>query len=619
MKRFRHRSFAAAFVFGLAGVTLAGCPSGPKALDDAKSPGTAPTGGGTAATGGYQSRFGLTEEPASVEGKYGGKITTANISDPKSFNVIVASETSSTDILAPLYETLNTLNAYTLKFEPRLADLPTISADGLTYTYKLREGVKWSDGKPLTADDVVFTLDVILDPKVENISREGMLIDVIQPDGSLKRTAFKYRKVDAQTVEFKLPVKFAPAQNIFGFAIVPKHIMEPVYKAGKFNSYLGVNTPPAELVGSGPLLIKEYVSGQRIVYKPNPNYWRKSKDGKQALPYIEETVFLIVPDLNTTTLKFRGKETDLLAVQQADYPDVKKGEAEGNYEVIDRGPAWGFTYLGLNQNPKAKIDKDLGELFRDVRFRKAISHSIDRKRISEDVYLGMAEPSYSPVASADKNFYNPNTPKFEYDLEKAKALLAEIGLKDGNGDGMLEYKGKNVQFNILTNTENDQRKAMATIVTDDLKKVGLDVKFTPVNFNDLVRRINTEPYDWQAIIMGFTGGPEPHNGSNIWRSSGPSHVWWPKQTKPGTPWEAEIDKLFIQGAQELDPAKRKAIYDKWQDILAEQQALTMLVTPTQFTAVRKGFGNVKPASVDRAGILWNREELFSESATKATP
>jgi peptide/nickel transport system substrate-binding protein len=611
------RPFPFLLLSALAGLALAGCPGRPSGGGATTGTG-AGSGTNAAATGTYASLMGKEEEPPSVAGRYGGDFKSASISDPKTFNLWVSAETSSSDVLNPLYEPLNQRNSYTLKFEPRLAALPEISADGLTYTYRLKEGLTWSDGRPLTADDVIFTLDVVFDPTTQTIMREGMMVDVVGPDGSIKREPFKYRKVDGRTVEFTLPQKYAPAESIFSFPIAPRHKLEGPHKAGKFNSTWGVNTPPSELVSSGAWLIKEYAPGQRIVYTRNPRFSLKSKDGKQQpLPYLDQYVYLIVPDLNTTTLKFRSGDTDILGVQQPDYPGIKKDEeAKGTYEVMNRGPAWGFSYLGFNMNPESKVDKNLIYLFRDVRFRRAVSHAVNRDRIANDLFLGLAQPSYGPVTPANKAFYNPDVPKYEYDLDKAKALLAEIGLKDANNNGILEYQGKDVKFNILTNTENGLRKQMATIVAEDLKNIGLGAQFTPINFNDLVRRLDSPPYDWQAVILGFTGGPEPNDGSNIWRSSGPSHQWWPKQKKPGTEWEAEIDKLWVQGAQELDPAKRKQIYDRWQQIVGEQQPFTFLVTPEQITALNKGFGNVKPASL---GVLWNLEEFFAVNAPRATP
>lgn len=597
---------AALLLLGASGLTLAGC-GGP------------PPVAGTAADGGPSGPAGTTsnsEEPASEPGKYGGTFTEATISDPKTFNYWVSSDNASSTSIAPLLEPLNTRNAYTLEFEPRLADLPKISEDGLTYTYTLRDGVVWSDGRPITADDVIFTLDVLFDPKTETIQRESMMVDVTQADGTVKREPFKYRKIDDRTVEFVLPQRYAPANDIFSFLIAPKHKLEGPYKAGKFNSTWGINTPPSQLVSSSAWLMKEYVPQQRIVYVRNPKFWLKSEDGK-PLPYLDEYRVLIVPELATTTLKFRNNETDVLAVQQPDFPTIKKGESAGDYTVINRGPGWGFNYLGFNMNPDSKVDKTLVKLFQDTRFRQAMSHAINRQRMVDDIFLGLARPLYGPVSPANSVFYQENIPKFEYDLEKAKAKLAEIGLKDANGNGILEYNGKDVKFNILTNTENDLRKSMATIITNDLKKIGIGAQFVPITFTDLVRRLDSVPYDWEASILGFTGGPEPHNGSNIWRSSGPSHQWWPKQKTPATEWEAEIDKLWAQGAQELDPVKRKAIYDRWQEIVGEQQPFNFTVVTDQITAVRNRFGNLKPCSL--GGVTWNLEEIYSKDATRDTP
>jgi peptide/nickel transport system substrate-binding protein len=584
------------------GLALAGCQGGHSS--------------GGATSPGARLQMGSGKEPASVPGKYGGKLTEATISDPKTFNLWVSAESSSGAVVGPLYEPLNQRNAYTLKFEPRLAALPKISSDGLTYTYTLRDGLTWSDGQPLTADDVIFTLDVIFDPKIQTIMRESMMVEVAEPNETIQRLPFKYRKVDAHTVEFKLPQRYAPAETMFSFPIAPRHKLEAAYKAGTFNSTWSVNTPVSELVSSGPFIIAEYAPGQRVVYQRNPRFWRKGVDGK-PLPYLDQFVYLIVPDINATTLKFRSGETDVLAVQAPDYPFIKKEEGSGNYTVLDLGPGWGFEYLGFNMNPESSADKDLISLFQDVRFRRAISELVNRQRIVDDIYLGLGQPLYGPVTPANSLFYDANIPKYEYNPDKAKALLAEIGLKPASGTGMLAYHGKEVKFNVLTNTENNLRKSIATIITADLKKVGLNAQFTPINFNDLVRRVMAPPYDWQACILGIGGSPEPHDGSSLWRSSGPMHLWHPKEQKPAAPWEAEIDQLWARGAQELDPAKRKAIYDRWQTIVGEQQPFTFTAVPDSISAVRSRFGNLKPCSLGR--VTWNIEEIFDTTATRNTP
>jgi peptide/nickel transport system substrate-binding protein len=594
------------FYGSMIGLLLVGCRGpqpGPAASSNAPPPSAPPSTQNA-------------EEPPSVPGKYGGTLTAATISDPKSLNLWVAAETSTTGVVGPLFEPLNRLNDYTLKYESRLADLPQISPDGLVYTYRLKDGLKWSDGQPIDADDVLFTLNVIFDPKIDTNMRESMRVDVTKPDGTVSREPFKYRKIDARTVEFRLPAKYAPAQSIFSFPIAPRHKLEAAYKAGKFNSTWGVNTPVSELVSDGPFMLAEYVPGQRVVFKRNPYFWKKSAEGK-PLPYLDQMVILIVPDLNTGFLKFQSGETDVLSVPPPNYPAVKKGEANGDYRVINAGPTWGIQYLSFNQNPGAKLDKNLLSLFQDVRFRQAVSCAVDRRRIVDDVFLGLAQPLYGPVSPADKNFYNPNLPKFDYNLDKSKALLKEIGLKDSDGDGYLEYRGKEVQFNILTVAGNELAISVATILTDDLKKVGLHALFTPVQFNDLVRRLDAKPYDWEAHLLGFTGGPEPNDGSNIWRSSGNLHLWNPYQKTPATAWEARIDRLFRQGAEETDPAKRKAIYDQWQNIMGEEQPLIFTAVGDVVIAIRKRFGNVKPTSL--GGTRWNIEEMYDTNATRSSP
>lgn len=556
-------------------------------------------------------------DPPLTPGKYGGSLVYAQPGDPKTFNQITADDASSFFVVSPLYDSLETRNAFTLKHEARLADLPKISADGLTYTYTLRPNLKWSDGQPLTADDFIFTLDVIFDPKTETLARSGMLIDVAQPDGTIKEEPFQYKEIDKHTLQFTLPTKWAPAEDIFSLSPMPKHILYNDWKSGKFNSTYGVDTPPSQLVSCGPYLMSEYVPKQRIVYKPNPFYWRKTSAGQQ-LPFIGAYTYSIVQDFNATQLIFQSGQSDVLDVLPNMYPSIKKGEAAGNYTVVSMGPSWGFNYLCFNMNPTSKNDKDLVALFQDVRFRQAVSYAIDRQRIADDVFLGLAHPLYSPVTPADTTYFDPKVKQYPYDLNKASQLLASIGLKK-LPDGMLAFPGtqKEIKFNIITNTENAQRKSMATIITEDLKNIGLNATFTPITFNDMVRRLDTAPYDWQASIGGFVGGPEPNNGSNIWRSDAPSHQWWPKQKTPATPWEARIDRDFSLGAHELDPAKRKKYYDDWQEIMGEEQPFIFTVYSDQYAAMRNHYGNVQPPTV--GGLLWNQDELYDTNATGTTP
>ena len=570
-------------------------------------------------------------EPVSLAGKYGGTLTEASISDPKTFNYWAAAESSSYNAVGPILDTLISRNAYTQEWEGHLAEMPTVSKDNLTFTFKLKPNLKWSDGQPLTIDDVIFTLDVIFDDKVQTNIREGMLLDVADGKGGFKREPVKYKKLGADTIEFKFPVPYAPALEILSFPIAPKHKLEAPYKEGQpsktsFNSAWGVNANiKADLVSCGAWVLESYVPGQRLVYGRNPNYWKKDKQGR-PLPYLERYVSLIVPDLNAITLKFRSGETDVTSIQHTDFPSFKRDEKKGDYKSLDLGPSQNTNYVSFNMNPKSVVAKKkpyLVKAFRDVRFRRAVAHAMNRQRISDQVFLGLASPLYGPETSANKQFYNADIPTYEYSPEKAKALFAEMGMKDGNGNGILEMDGQDVKFNLLTNVENNQRRTMAAIITDDLKKVGLGANFTPITFNVMVSKLDSKPqagqayppFDWDAVMLSFGGGGvDPHGGRNIWSSSGNLHQWYPYQEKPDTPWEAEIDKIFREGAQEMDKAKRKAMYGRWQQIVAEQQPLVYTITPNVLSAVRNKFGNVKPSNT--AGVTWNVEEWFDLKATR---
>lgn len=576
---------------------------------------------------------GKVEEPPSKPGKYGGKLVEASPGDPKTFNLWVSADATSTGAASPLFSALMERNAYTLEWEGALAELPKISEDGLTWTFKLKKDLKWSDGAPINADDVIFTLDVIYDEKVQTNMRESMRVDVADGKGGFKRAPLAYKKIDDLTVEFKFPVRYAPARDVLSFPVAPRHKLEKFWKQGQpnstgFNPVWGVDADVKDIVSSGAWVITEFKPGQRIIYGRNPHYWKKDDKGR-PLPYLDQYINLIVPDFNATTLKFLAKETDVLSVKQNDYKTVKAEEDAGDFKVLNLGPTTSTAYLGFNLNMKskpAKANPELFKLFDDKRFRQAVSHAIDREKICRNVYAGLARPGYGPESPANKLFYSPDVPKFPYDLEAAKRKLSELGLKDANGDGILELSnGQPVRFTIMTNVENDLRRGILTVIADDLKKIGLQVVQAPVSFNTLLSRVDNKPepgkpyppFDWQAIVLGFTGGIEPNNGNNIWKSSGNLHQWDPYQEKPHRPWEAKIDDLFRKGAEEMDDVKRKEIYAEWQKVVGEEQPLIYTVVPDAIVALRNKYGNVKPCSL--GSVTWNIEELYDMSATRDKP
>jgi peptide/nickel transport system substrate-binding protein len=537
-------------------------------------------------------------EKTSVSGPRGGTLRLAASAEPKTFNPITAKETSSTAIFGPIFDGLIRRDLETLEFKPALATSWEASPDGKTWTFHLREGVRWSDGQPFTAADVTFTLDVIYDEKTDTTTRE-----VLKVDGK----PFQYEKVDAQTVKITTPTPFGPFLDaILGVTIIPKHKLEAAWKEGKFNSTWQVDTPVTELVGTGPYVLTQYTPGEKAIYGRNRYYWRLAADGQQ-LPLIEGRTVQFVPDQNATLLRFKNGETDSLGVRAEDWASIQKEQQSGNYKAMNLGPTWGSTYITFNLNPRAtKVPEYKRAWFARKEFRQAVSYAINRDSMVKTIFRGLARPLWSPVSEANKTFFNANVTKYAYDPEKAKALLAGMGFADRNGNGILEDSaGREVSFVLLVSNQANQAKDMATIIQDDLKKVGVKVTPSPVEFNAIVTRLEST-FDWECVQIGFTGGPEPHTGKAIWTSPGPLHVWNPRQKTPATPWESEIDEIFSKAAQEIDPAKRKALYDRWQEIATNELPLILLVTPDSLAAVRNRVQNTRPTAL---GLLWNGDEL----------
>ena len=555
--------------------------------------------------------MGMPISAAAGQGRYGGELILSTTSDPKSFNPVLAKETSTTAITGVMFEGLTTIDPFTLVAIPNLAETWDMSTDGLMWVFHLRPGLRWSDGKPLTADDVVFTFnDLIFNPKVPNSSR-----DIFTIDGK----PVKVEKVDDLTVRFILPLKFAPFLRSLGQEILPKHVLSAAVLAGKFNFAWGIDADVKSVVGTGPFRLLQYQPGQRVALERNPFYWKKSKEG-DALPYMDKLVFLIVPSLDVELLKFMEGAIDSYNMRGMDYPLLKPLEKKRDFTVYDQGPDMGSNFIVLNQNPgtNTKTGKPFVApyklaWFQDVRFRRAIAYAVDKKRIIEIVKNGLGYPQYSPESPSVGFFYCDQVRKYDYDLTKARQLLKEMGFEDRNKDGVLEDKdGHSLEFNLYANADNTERVDIAAIIRNDLESLGMKVNFQLVEFNTLVSKL-TSTFDWDAIVLGLTGSIDPHFGQNVWLSSGQLHMWNPKQKEPATAWEKRIDEIFALGAQELDENKRKGYYDEYQKIIADETPMIYTALSARLTAVRNRFGNIKPALY--GGIFHNLEEIYINSAS----
>lgn len=518
------------------------------------------------------------------------RLVSATISDPKTFNPLLVVDGASAAAVGDLFEGLARLNPVTTEMESRLAEKWEISADGTVYTFHLRHDVRWHDGVALTAADVVFTFDAIFDDRVPNSSKHTLLID-----GQRVKTEI----ADDFTIRLILPRPFAPLINALGFDILPKHILGPALQNGTFAQSWGIDTPPEQIIGTGPYRMARYVPAQFIEFRRNPDYWMKDDAGK-PLPYLDIQTVLVVPNQDTMYLKFLSGQTDVHSPRPEEVGDLRTKADELKIVVQDVGLDTGSQFVAFNRNPQHFVQNGKADprltWFTDPNFLKALAHAIDKQSMIVNCLNGYGKPAVAEISPENKLYHNPNLQDYAYDLDEARRLLKEGGYIDRNGDGVIEDgAGNPIEFTLNTNAGNQVRERMCSMLKEDWTKLGMQVNYRPLEFTTLVEKLD-HTFDWDAVLIGFTGTTEPNNGANMLRSSGNLHLWNPNQPAPATPWEAEIDKLLDQGSREIDVQKRPPYYWRIQEILHQQLPLIETVRATQFTAYKRSIQNFRPTA-----------------------
>jgi len=579
-----------------------------------------------AETAEYNDPHPLPEDAMVVEaptvGKHGGRFVFAETGNPRTFNGMMANETSSTDITTRnLYTTLVDYDNATQKFVPMLAKSWEVAADGVTWTLPLRRGAKFSDGHPITGEDVVFSAQVALDPVLHPAVQ-----DLLKLDGK----PLEFSAPDPHTVVVKTPRPMGTALISIGvLEIYPKHVLEAAYKSGNFASSYNVSTPPDQIVTSGPWKIRQYVPGERTVLTRNPYWFGVDKAGKR-LPYLNEVVFLVVPDQDAADLKFRAGELDALDnVKPENYKYYEDNQQKGNYTLHSLGAEMVSRFFWFNLNkvqpavgtgnsppPGKKIGDSVVDpvkyaWFSNPVFRRAVSMAIDREAIIRSVFYGEGSKSWSISSPSNKAWHSADLVKYDYNIAESKKLLASLGYKDGNGDGVLEdTSGHPISFQLKTNSDNVMRVATANFIKDDLSKVGIRVVLTPVDFNSLITNLRND-LQYEAILLGSQSGvpPDPANAQNLIRSTGISHYWFVRQQKPATPEEAQIDKLTDHLVSSLDMAERQATWKQIQNIWNEQAWTIWLPILNVKIPMSNRFGNAQP-SIMAHRLIWNIDRVY---------
>ena len=540
-----------------------------------------------------------------VSGRYGGHLTIGQRSEPKTLNPVTVTDAVSREVIGRLMGDLIEINRSSQQTEPALAKSWKISPDGRVFTLQLRKGIRFSDGQPFNADDVVFSFNVYMDEAVDSPQRDLLIID---------GKPIAVTKLDQYSVRFTLPRPYAAAERLFdGLAMLPKHLLEKPYREGHFAQAWSLNAQANEIAGLGPFRLKQYVPGQRIVVERNPYYWKVDHEN-QRLPYLDELVFLFVGTEDAQVMRFEAGETDIISrLSSENYNLLSREKSRAGSQLADMGPSLEYNFLLFNLNDlsgkKLEVVSGKQAWFRDLKFRQAISAAVDRDSIVRLVYGTRGAALWGNVGPGNKLWINQAIPHPPRSIETARQLLKSAGYSWNSAGQLVDSSGHSVEFSIITSSSNSQRVKMATLLQDDLSHLGMQVHLVPLEFRAMIDRI-FQSFDYDAAIMGLGGGDaDPNPEMNVWGATGTSHLWHLGETQPATAWERELDQLMQQQMVTLDYAKRKQLYDRAQQLIAENLPFIFLGTPNILAGANARVGNFHPAILDPY-TLWNSDELY---------
>ncbi len=549
-------------------------------------------------------RVGGPEAPPAPAARRGGQIVASMRAEPRSFNRLVSRD-QSTELLTMLTQgRLLRINRSTFELEPWLAEAWESSADGRTHTLRLRPGVTWSDGTPFTAADVLFSLQAVYDPKAQSVLASTLVV------GGQR---IKAAAPDAQTVVLTYAAPSGPGLRLLdNLPILPKHKLEAALEAGSFASAWNTTTTPAEIVGTGPFVLREYQPGQRLVLERNPRYWRRAAD-EGTLPYLDRIVLEIVPEQNAELLRLQAGELDLTSseLRPEDYVPVRDAEEEGRLRLIDLGVGPDADALWFCLKPEVKGKDPRFQYVQRPEFRKAISYAVDREAFAETVFLGAAVPVWGPITPGNIHWFWPDVPRYPHDDNTARLLLGEMGLRDFDNNGVLDdgkTKGRvEARFTVLTQRGISWYERGTAVLREELAKIGIVLDIVPLEVGALIQRLLACDYDaiyFRPVMTDF----DPAGNLDFWLSSGSGHFWNIGQKTPATDWERRIDTLMLEQAATIDPERRRQQFNIVQQIVAENLPVLYFAAPRLYYAHSTRLRGVVP-SVQRPPVLWSADTL----------
>lgn len=520
--------------------------------------------------------------------------------DPQSFTWFTRRDTATQLVTLLTQARLVRVNRTTQDPEPWLAESWTRSDDGRRFTVKLRPGITFADGHPFTTDDVVFSFDAAYD-------RGSAIADALQVNG--KRLDVK--ALDPATVVITFPEPFAPGLRLLdNLPIVPRHKLETALRAGSFGTAWSTNTPVQELTGLGPFVLVEYVPGQRMLFTRNARYFRKDAAGT-LLPYLDRIVVEIVPDQDAEMLRLAAGQTDMTTseIRPEDYAPLRRAADAGRVQLLDLGAGYDPDSLWFNLKPGALRDDGRAAWLQRDELRQAITLAVDRQTFVDTVYLGAAVPVFGPITPANKKWYAVDLTRPRHDPDRAKQLLASIGLEDRNGDGVLDdERGAPARFTLLTQKGLTSLERGAAVIRDELKKIGLVVDVAALEGNALTKRFLVDQ-DYDAVYFRVAAtDTDPAVNADYWLSSGSSHVWNLEQKTPATAWERQINELMARQMSAMDERERKRLFDEVQRIFVEHLPVINFAVAKVYVAASTRSVNLTPALL-RPQLLWSADSI----------
>jgi peptide/nickel transport system substrate-binding protein len=498
--------------------------------------------------------------------------------EPKTFDPLKVQEDSSFAIRYLTGGMLVRMNRQTQALEPGLASSWKVSKDGKQITFKLRGGLAFSDGTPFSAEDVAYTVQRLMDPALHSPTGDAFRSGPGDVDAKV---------ISPTQISITFPAPVAGLDRLFDQVAI-----------------LSAHSPKKEMAVLGPFMVDDYKPGSTVLLKRNPNYWKTDAQGRK-LPYLDSIRLDIQPNRDVEMLRFRRNEIDLINFLDSEYFDKL---ADTSPQLVhDAGPSLDTEQMWFNEVAKSPLPGYKKNWFRSAAFRRAISEAVNRDDLARVVFHGHAQAAVGPVSPANKFWFNAKLKPQAYAPDAALKTLQAEGFRMENGT-LKDKDGNAVVFSVITNSGNKYRERMATMMQEDLQKIGIHVNVVTLDFPSLIERM-TQTFDYEAILLGLTNvGLDPSDQMNIWLSSSDNHQWNPSEKAPETAWEAEIDRLMHAQASSADAKKRKEAFDRVQEIAVEQQPFIYLVNRNSLSAVSASVHGASPVILVPQ-TYWNIEQL----------